>query len=121
MEEEIKSYKDLIVWQKAMSLVIEVYKLTENFPKTEIFGLTGQMRRCSISIPSNIAEGRGRGTKKDFVNFLRMSLGSTNELETQIEMSKRLFLNRIFNYDLIDSLIIEILKMLKTMVNRLSC
>jgi len=80
MEEEIKSYKDLVVWQKSMNLVVDIYKITENFPREEVFGLTSQMRRCAISIPSNIAEGRGRGTRKDFAQFLRIALGSADEL-----------------------------------------
>lgn len=65
----INSYKDLIVWQKSMELVVEVYRVTEIFPKSEIYGMTSQMRRSAVSIPSNIAEGRKRGSRKDFRNF----------------------------------------------------
>ena len=86
----IHTYKDLIVWQKAMEFVVEIYKITKLFPKTELYGLTSQIRRCSISIPSNIAEGRYRGTKKDYLNFLRIAYGSGAELETQIEIAERL-------------------------------
>ena len=70
MSENIKSYRDLIVWQKAMDLVTEVYGITDFFPSEERFGLISQLRRCSVSIPSSIAEGRGRGTRKDFIQFL---------------------------------------------------
>ena len=86
----IHSHKDLTVWKRSMELVLAVYVLTENFPRTEIYGLTSQMRRCAVSIPSNIAEGRSRGTRKDYLQFLRVSLGSAAELETQIEISKQL-------------------------------
>lgn len=73
-----------------MDLVVEVYKITEGFPKTEIYGIISQMRRCSVSIPSNIAEGRRRSSEKDFKNFLIIAYSSGAELETQIEISKRL-------------------------------
>ncbi|MFC1612692.1 four helix bundle protein, partial [Patescibacteria group bacterium] len=86
----IHSYKELIVWQRAIELVVAIYKLTEDFPKEEIYGLTSQMRRCAISIPSNIAEGRFRGTKNDFLHFLRISYSSGAELETQIVIAKLL-------------------------------
>jgi len=86
----IHSHKDLTVWKRSMELVLAVYVLTENFPRTEIYGLTSQMRRCAVSIPSNIAEGRSRGTRRDYLQFLRISLGSAAELETQIEISKQL-------------------------------
>ena len=78
------------MWKRSMELVLAVYVLTENFPRTEIYGLTSQMRRCAVSIPSNIAEGRSRGTRRDYLQFLRISLGSAAELETQIEISKQL-------------------------------
>ena len=80
----LKSYKELIVWQKSMTLVKELYKLTESFPENEKFGLTSQMRRASISIPSNIAEGWGRLSRINYIQFLRISRGSLFELETQI-------------------------------------
>ena len=84
----IESYKDLIVCQKSMQLVAGIYELTAKFPQSEIYGLTSQMKRCSISIPSNIAEGRRRGTKKDFCHFVIIAFGSGSELETQIEIAK---------------------------------
>ncbi len=86
----INSYQDLIVWKKSIELVIELYTLTEKFPKEEIYGLTSQMRRAAVSIPSNIAEGRLRGTRKDFRHFLLNSFGSGGELETQLIIAQRL-------------------------------
>ena len=86
----IKSHKDLIVWQRSLELVTAVYELTELFPKTELYGLASQMRISAVSIPSNIAEGKRRGSRKDFRHFLLNSFGSGAELETQIEIAKRL-------------------------------
>lgn len=77
-------YKDLIVWQKSMDLVDEVYKLTKLLPKEELFGISNQMRRASVSIPSNIAEGYERSTQKEYANFLTIARASRAELETQI-------------------------------------
>jgi four helix bundle protein len=116
----IHSYRDLIVWQKSIGLVLEVYFLTENFPKEEIYGLVSQMRRSAISIPSNIAEGRFRGTKKDFVQFLRIAYGSGAELETQIEISKRLPKTKKINYSKAESLLMEVMKMLNAMIRSLN-
>jgi len=102
---KIQSYKDLIVWQKSMDLVVAIYDLTDNFPKSEIYGLTSQMRRCSISIPSNIAEGRRRGSPKEFRHFLLISYGSGAELETQIEIAKRLSFSANLDYKKADKLL----------------
>src|SRR5205085_9892033 len=85
-----RNYQDLIVWQRAMDLVEGVYRLTATFPKSEIYGLCSQMRRASVSIPSNIAEGQGRGGDPEFVRFLRISYGSVRELETQLLIAQRL-------------------------------
>ena len=84
------SYRDLRVWQQAMDLAMQVYRLTEAFPKHELYGLTGQVRRAAISIPSNIAEGKGRRTDRDFSSFLFRARGSLLELETQILLARRL-------------------------------
>jgi four helix bundle protein len=84
------SFRDLIAWQKAMELVLDVYRATKALPKEEIYGLTSQMRRAAVSIPSNIAEGQGRKTPRDFKNFLSISLGSLKELETQILIAQGL-------------------------------
>ena len=86
---DIKSYKDLIIWQKGIEIVDLVYVLPKSFPKEEVFSLTSQIKRCSVSIPSNIAEGWGRGSEKSFLNFLDIARGSLYELETQIEIATR--------------------------------
>ena len=85
-----KGYRGLIVWQKGMDVVIATYGLTRSFPSDEKFGLISQMRRASVSIPSNIAEGRKRGSDAEFKQFLRIAFGSAAELETQIEIACRL-------------------------------
>ena len=89
----VKSHKDLKVWQESMDLVIQIYKLVENFPKHEIYGLSSQIRRAAVSIPSNIAEGAGRSGEKEFIRFLYIALGSLSEVETQLEISQRLNYN----------------------------
>jgi four helix bundle protein len=114
---KIHSYKELVVWQKAVNLVIEVYELTESFPRSEIYGLVSQMRRSAISIPSNIAEGRRRGTKQDYRHFLVIAYGSGAELETQIEISKRLSFGKNLNYSKVDALLDEVMRMLNKMTN----
>jgi four helix bundle protein len=84
------SYKDLIAWQKAMDLAEAIYQLTRDFPREEIYGLTSQLRRCAVSVPSNIAEGQGRTTPGEFKQFLGHARGSLLELETQLQLAKRL-------------------------------
>ena len=85
-----KSFKDLIVWQKAMDLAVEVYALVKFLPKEETYALSDQMHRAAVSIPSNIAEGHARQTQKEFVQFLCIARGSRAELETQLMLAKRL-------------------------------
>ena len=87
---EFKSYRDLIAWQRAMDFVTSVYQATAKFPRDEIYGLTSQLRRSAVSVPSNIAEGHGRQTTRDFVHFLSISYGSLNESQTQILIAQRL-------------------------------
>ncbi len=84
----MNNFRELKVWQKSIELVKQVYLLTTNFPKVEQYGLTQQMRRAAVSIPSNIAEGAGRDSKKEFKYFLSISLGSSFELETQLVLAK---------------------------------
>lgn len=84
------SFRDLIAWQKAMVLVTEVYRVTESFPRREMYGLTRQVREAAVSAPSNIAEGKGRKTKKDYVSFLYRARGSLLETETQLEVGRSL-------------------------------
>jgi len=86
----IQSHRDLLVWQKAMDLVVSCYEITEQFPDSERFGITSQMRRASSSIPANIAEGKARGTTKSFLNFLAIADGSLAELDTHLEIAVRL-------------------------------
>lgn len=112
---KIQSYKDLVVWQKSVDLVVEVYKLTAQFPQEEKFGLTSQMTRAAVSIPSNIAEGRARSTRKDFANFIGISYASAAELETQVIIAKRLSFSKDLTYNVVDALLEQILKMLGTM------
>ena len=86
----VQSYRDLIAWQKAMELVTEIYRATHRFPKEELFGLMSQLRRAAVSIPSNIAEGKGRLSKGEFRQFLGNARGSLAELETQILIARNL-------------------------------
>ena len=116
---KLVSHKDLIVWQRSMELVVAVYELTEKFPKSEIYGIISQMRRAAVSIPSNIAEGRRRGSKKDFRQFLIIAYGSGAELETQIEIAKRLSFCEKLDYNKVDSLLVEVMKMLNKMLSSL--
>lgn len=83
-------YKDLVVWQKAMDLVVEVYTATDQFPKRQVYSLTDQIRRAAVSVPSNVAEGQAHFNKREFLHFLRHSSGSLAELETQLLLAERL-------------------------------
>ncbi|MBI2618035.1 four helix bundle protein [Candidatus Kaiserbacteria bacterium] len=113
------SYKELVVWQKAMTIAEKIYLLTSNFPPEEKFGLVSQIRRSAVSIPLNIAEGRGRSSRKDFAQFLHIALGSVNELETQLELSMRLSLSSKADYNEIIGLLLEVKKMLFKMISSL--
>jgi four helix bundle protein len=86
----VSDYRELVVWQKAMDLVEAIYRITGQFPKEEVYGLTSQLRRAAVSIPSNIAEGQGRHTTRDFLNFLSIANGSLKEVETQATIAQRL-------------------------------
>ena len=86
----IRSYRELVVWQRSFALSIEIYKLTREFPGEELYGLTSQLRRSSVSIPSNIAEGYGRNTRRDYRNFVGIARGSALELQTQLAIAKEL-------------------------------
>ena len=114
MKERNNSYRSLIVWQKSMELVKTVYKITNTFPQEELFGLTSQIKRSVISIPSNIAEGKGRQTNKEFVQFLYIALGSLYELQTQMELAYELgFIDKVED---VENLMIEIEKMLNALI-----
>ena len=114
----MNNYKKLIVWQKSIQLVKEVYLLTSKFPKEEVYGLTSQMRRASVSIPSNVAEGSLRKNDKEFKHFLRIAFGSGGELETQIEIAKMLPKTNGLGYSNVESLLPEVMKMLNKIINR---
>lgn len=86
----MNNFKELIVWQKSIDFSIKIYEITNGFPKEEIYGLSSQIRRCVVSIPSNIAEGAGRNSKKEFSHFLSIALGSSFELETQLILAQRI-------------------------------
>jgi len=112
----INSYKELVVWQRSIELVVSIYELTEQFPREEMYGLTSQLRRAAVSIPSNIAEGRFRGTRNDFLQFLRIAYASGAEVETQLEIAKRLPQMKSLSYAMADGLLLEVMKMLNTMI-----
>ena len=109
------SYKDLIVWQKATDVALLTYEITKKFPKDEIYGLTSQMRRAAVSIPSNIAEGKMRGYTEEWKRFLLIAYGSAAELETQIEIAQKLGLIDAKNYARINEQLQEVMKMLNVM------
>lgn len=110
-----KSFKDLIVWQKAKDLAVEIYKLTESFPKSELYGLTNQMRRASISISSNIAESYNRFHSKEKRWFLTVAYGSGSELESQLEISKALFPD--LNYEKTENQLNEVMRLLNKIIS----
>jgi len=119
MTNAIVSYKDLIVWQKGMDLVVAIYELTDQYPRSELYSLVSQTRRSAISIPSNIAEGRRGSSKKDFRHFLIISYGSGSELETQIGIAKRLSFGQGLDYSKVDGLLNEVMRMLNKMIANL--
>ena len=110
-----RSFKDLVVWQKSFRLVLEFYKITTDYPKEELYGLSQQIRRCSVSIPSNIAEGYGRQYSKEYKQFLSMAYGSLCELETQYLLSIELGYAK--KSDVIEGLMVEVGGMLYRMLN----
>ena len=112
-------FKDLIVWQKAMDLVANVYRTTDNFPKREIYSLTDQIRRAAVSVPSNIAEGQAHYNKGEFVHFLRHANGSLAELETQILLAERLEYVRSEQVQSLLKQVIEVGKLLNGLINSL--
>jgi four helix bundle protein len=114
-----KNYGDLIVWQKGMDLVEMVYKATGQFPKEEVYGLTNQLRRAAVSIPSNIAEGQGRNSVNDFRRFLAISYGSLREVETQILIAQRLNYLKQFQAERLMGLASEVGRLLNGLINSL--
>lgn len=115
----MQSHENLTLWQKAVELSVATYKLTEKFPVREIYGLTSQIRRAAVSIPSNIAEGRRRGTDADFSHFLRIAHGSLAELETQLLIAKKLSFCSAKEYEDVRAQTTPIGKMLHAMIKKL--
>ncbi|WP_291088949.1 four helix bundle protein [Empedobacter sp. UBA7494] len=112
------SHKELKVWQESMNLVVEIYKITNHFPKEELYALTSQMKRSAVSIPSNIAEGAGRQSQAEFIRFLYIALGSVSELETQLEIAFRLgFIGNLIQFqksiNYIKSMLSKLIKSLR--------
>jgi four helix bundle protein len=104
------NYRELKIWQRSMDFVVKVYEVTAGFPKEERYGLTSQLRSCAVSVPSNISEGAGRGTNRQFKRFLEISMGSANEAQTQIELAYRV---KYLDKQTADSLIDEALQIYK--------
>jgi four helix bundle protein len=115
----VQSFRDLLVWQRSMALTVLIYKLTGSFPREEVYGLTGQLRRCAVSIPSNIAEGQDRLNTREFKQFLGIARGSNCELQTQLEIARRLSLGDPKLIDEAEGLAHEIGRMIFTMLGKL--
>ena len=116
----IKSYKDLLIWQKGIEIVKETYLLCDKLPNKELYGLQSQMKRAAVSIPSNIAEGYGRNYTQNYIQFIKIARGSLLELETQVIISKELGLVNDSQYSKLISLIIEENKMLNAFIKSIS-
>ena len=115
-----QGYRDLVVWQKSMAVVRSVYQLTKQFPKEELYGLTNQIRRSAVSIPSNIAEGKSRYGNKEFVRFLLIARGSSAELETQLLISQDLSYANAEQIEPLMNSLAEVGKMLSGLISKLS-
>jgi four helix bundle protein len=116
---EIRTYRDLLVWQKSMLLVTQIYNLSNKFPQTEIYGLTSQIRRSGISIPSNIAEGYGRNATGDYKRFLQIALASLYELQTQLEITLNLNYLEKEHFDSVMEATYELERMLSSLINKI--
>ena len=119
MTATIYSYKDLIVWQKSINLVVHIYELTKKFPREEIYGLTSQMRRAAASIPANIAEGSSRGYLKEYISFLSIAYASGAELETFLIIAKKLNYLSTPEQTKITEQLNEVMRMLNVLIRRL--
>ena len=115
----MKDFRDLQVWQKVHQVVLNIYRVTAKFPGDELYGLRSQLRRCSVSMPANIAEGCGKGTDKDFSRFLQIAMGSACELEYHLLLSRDLSYIERDQYESICSDLIEAKKMLAGLIRRL--
>ncbi len=114
----MQNYRDLIVWKKAHENALLIYSQTKGFPKEEQFGITSQIRRAAVSIPTNIAEGTGKSTKKDFANYLQSALGSTQEVEYLLLLSNELSYLNQDQYLKINSLVNEVKAMLISLIKK---
>ena len=115
----MKNFRDLKVWEKAHKLTLQIYKTTQSFPQQEMFGLTSQTRRASVSIPANIAEGCGRGSNADLARFLQISMGSASELEYLLLLSNALHFLDEPEYDKLNNQVTEIKRMLTSFIKKL--
>lgn len=115
----LKSYKELIVWQKSILLVKEIFILTDKFPKSELYGLISQLRRAAVAIPSNIAEGYGRRSSKEYAQFYAIAYGSALEIETQIIIAKDLGFAKGEDFATVERLLEEVLRMLNAMTSKM--
>jgi four helix bundle protein len=115
----MKSYRDLMVWQKAMVLVEEVYRLTKVFPREEQFALTDQLRRAAVSVPANIAEDYSRQSTQDHIRFLAIARGSVYEMRTLLEIGNRLGYVKMADFESRDKLVSEIERMLNSLITKL--
>ena len=112
----MNSYRDLIVWQKSFALAKEIYRLTESFPKSEVYGLSSQLRRAAVSVVSNVAEGFSRKSFKENRQFLSFAFGSTSEVETQLLLAKDLGYAIVSEFVCAEGLLLEVRKMLNVML-----
>jgi len=116
----LNSYKDLQVWQESINLVTEIYRLTALFPKQDLYGITIQMRRAAVSVPSNIAEGYSRKHRQEYLQFLRIAFSSGAELETQLIIARKLNLAPLKKFEKSDELLNEIMRMLNSLMDKLN-
>jgi four helix bundle protein len=115
----MKNFRDLQIWSRSHGLTLEIYRLTQSFPKTEIYGIVSQMRRSASSIPTNIAEGCGRNTEKDFARFLDNAMGSASELEYQLILASDLQYITQDTYEKTNAELTEIKRMLNAFIQKL--
>jgi four helix bundle protein len=116
----MRSFRDLLVWQKASALAVDIYRVTRAWPREEIYGLTSQVRRAAISIVSNIAEGEGRQSAAEFARFLRIAHGSLREIEAQVFIAMKLDYLTSEEFDRLDQCCVEVGKMLNGLINTVS-
>jgi four helix bundle protein len=115
-----QAFQDLVVWQRAIEMSVAIYELTELFPQKEIYGLTSQLRRASVSVACNIAEGRGRLTQGEFKHFLGLAQGSNYEVQTQLIIAKRLDFGKSAPLDKAQGISIEVGKMLSALISSIA-